>query len=94
METNKYASFTDEQMLEKQRKNKMTFNLFLALVILSFLMICLSFGYYVGADAATDGKGKFHGKPFFIPLVLILILYFSGTKDRKAFGEEMKRRSL
>lgn len=94
MQTNKYASFTDEQLLEKQRKNKKTSNLFVALVILLFIMICFSFGYYIGADAATNGKGKFHGTPFIFPLLFLVILYFSSKKDRKEFEEEIKRRNL
>lgn len=94
MQTNKYASFTDEQLLEKHRKNKMGFNLFVALFILLFILMCFSFGYYIGADAATGGKGKFHGTPFLFPLFLLVILYFTSKKDRKEFEEEIKRRNL
>lgn len=94
MENNKYASFTDEQLLEKQRKNKMTSNLFVALVILLFILICFSFGYYIGADAATDGQGKFHGTSFLFPLFFLVIIYFTNKKDRKEFEEEVKRRNL
>lgn len=94
METNKYASFTDEQLLEKQRKNKMGFNLFVALFILLFILLCFSFGYYIGADAATGGKGKFHGTPFLFPLFFLIILYFTNKKDRKEFEEEVRRRNL
>ena len=94
MESNKYASLTDEQLLEKQRKNKMTSKLFIALVIIFFILICFSFGYYIGADAATSGKGKFHGTPFLFPLFSLVILYFANKKDRKEFEEEVKRRNL
>ncbi|WP_064197691.1 MULTISPECIES: hypothetical protein [Emticicia] len=94
MENNKYASFTDERLLEKQRKNKMGFNLFVALFILLFILLCFSFGYYIGADAATDGQGKFHGTPFLFPLFFLVLLYFTSKKDRKEFEEEIKKRNL
>lgn len=94
MENNKYASLTDEQLLEKQRKNKMTRNLFVGMIILCFIFLCFSFGYYIGADAATDGKGKFHGTPFIFPLFFFVILYFTSKKDRKEFEEEIKKRNL
>lgn len=94
MANNKYASFTDEQLLEKQRKNKMARNLFVGMIILCFIFLCFSFGYYIGADAATGGKGKFHGWYFFVPIFILLITYISSQKDRAAFKEEIKRRNL
>ncbi len=94
MENNKYALFTDEQLLEKLRKHKMAHGFILGVIILCFLFLCFSFGYYFGADAATGGKGEFHGWYFFAPIFLLLIAYFSGKKDRKEFEEEIKRRNL
>ncbi|MER0441996.1 hypothetical protein [Emticicia sp. W12TSBA100-4] len=93
MEINKYASFTDEQLLEKQRKNKNTSNLLVALFILVFILLCFSFGYYIGADAATEGNGKFHGTPFLFPLFFLVLLYFTTKKDRKEIDEEIKKRN-
>jgi hypothetical protein len=94
VENNKYTSFTDEQLLEKQRKNKMASGLFVGMIIMCFIFLCFSFGYYIGADAATGGKGKFHGGYFFAPIFILLIAYFSGKKDREAFEAEVKRRNL
>jgi hypothetical protein len=94
MENHKYASLTDEQLLKKKGDNKTIFNYLLAALIVMFIMTCFVFGYYIGADAATGGKGNLHYKPL-LPFVFIFpIAYYLNKKEQKAIEEEIKKRNL
>lgn len=91
---NKYTSLTNEQLLKKRDSNKGVFTFLLAALIVMFLLVCVIFGYYIGADAATGGKGNLHYKPL-LPFVIVFpIAYYLNKKEQKEIGEEIKRRNL
>ena len=94
MENSKRSLLTDEQLLKKQSQNKKGLNFVLAAVIGTLLLASLIFGYYVGADAATGGKGNLYYKPL-LPLLFILpIAFYLNKKEQKEIDEELKKRGL
>ena len=94
MENSKRSLLTDEQLLKKQSQNKKGLALLLATVVGAFLLASLIFGYYVGADAATGGKGNLYYKPL-LPLLFILpIAFYLNKKEQKEIDEELKKRGL
>lgn len=94
MENSKYSSLTDDQLLKKKSANKTIFTYLLAALIGMFLLVSLMFGYYVGADAATGGKGNFHYKPLLPFLFIFPIAYYLSKKEQKEIDEEIKKRNL
>lgn len=94
MENNKFSSLTDEQLLKKKSANKTNLTYLLAALIVMFLLASVVFGYYIGADAATGGKGNLHYKPLLPFLFIFPIAYYLNKKEQNEIEEEIKKRNL
>jgi hypothetical protein len=94
MKPEKLAALTDEQLLKQRKLLKNTYKIVVATGIVSLLILSLMFGYYVGKDAATGGKGDFYYKPM-LPFVLFFIIgNFVILSEQKSINEEIKKRNL
>lgn len=88
------AALTDEELLKRMKWLKNIHKLILATGIVALVIGFLMFGYYVGKDAATGGKGEFQYKPL-IPFVLLFIVGNSVlSNQQKSVNEEIKKRKL
>jgi hypothetical protein len=94
MENDKYSSLTDEQLLKKKSANKTNLTYLMAALIVMFLLASVVFGYYIGADIATGGKGNLHYKPLLPFLFIFPIAYYLNKKEQNEIEEEIKKRNL
>jgi hypothetical protein len=94
MKPEKLASLTDEQLLQRRKLLKSTQTFILATGIVALLIVCAMFGYSVGKDAATGGKGEFYYKPL-IPFLLFFIIGNGAVSaEQKSINEEITKRNL
>ena len=94
MKPEKVAALTDTELLKRRTVLKSTHTFIVATGIIALLILCVMFGYSVGKDAATGGKGTFYYKPF-IPFLLFFIIGNSFiTSEQKSINDEIKRRNL
>lgn len=94
MKPEKVAAFTDNELLKRKKLLKNTHTFIVATGIVALLILSVMFGYSVGKDAATDGKGTFYYKPF-IPFFLFFIIGNGViTSEQKSINDEIKKRNL
>ena len=94
MKPEKLATLTNDELLKQKKLLKSTHKFIVATGIVSLFILCLLFGYYVGKDAATGGKGEFYYKPM-LPFVLFFIIgNFVNLSEQKSIDEEIKKRNL
>lgn len=94
MKPEKLAILTNDELLKRKKSLKSTHKFIVATGVVSLLILCLLFGYYVGKDAATSGKGEFYYKPM-LPFVLFFIIgNFVILSEQKSINEEIKKRNL
>jgi hypothetical protein len=94
MKPEKVAALTDTELLKRKKALKSTHTFIVATGIVALLVLCVMFGYSVGKDAATGGKGTFYYKPF-IPFLLFFIIGNSFiTSEQKSINDEIKKRNL
>jgi hypothetical protein len=94
MKPEKVAALTDTELLKRKKVLKSTHTFIVATGIVALLVLCVMFGYSVGKDAATGGKGTFYYKPL-IPFLLFFIVGTSViTSEQKAINDEIKKKKL
>lgn len=94
MKPEKLATLTNDELLTRKKSLKSTHKFIVATGVVSLFILCLLFGYYVGKDAATGGKGEFYYKPM-LPFVLFFIIgNFVIVSEQKSINEEIKKRNL
>jgi hypothetical protein len=94
MKPEKIATLTDDELLKRNKLLKGTHTFIVATGIVALLVLCVLFGYSVGKDAATGGKGTFYYKPL-IPFLLFFIIGNGViTSEQKSINEEIKKRNL
>lgn len=94
MKPEKVAALTDTELLKRKKLLKNTYTFILATGIIALLVVCMMFGYSVGKDVATGGKGTFYYKPL-IPFLLFFIIGSSViTSEQKSVNDEIKKRNL
>lgn len=94
MKPEKIAALTDDELLKRNKLLKTTHTFIVATGIVALLVLCVLFGYSVGKDAATGGKGTFYYKPL-IPFLLFFIIGNGViTSEQKSINEEIKKRNL
>ncbi len=94
MKPEKVAALTDIELLKRKQLLKNIHTFIVATGIVALLILCVMFGYSVGKDAATGGKGTFYYKPL-IPFLLFFIIGNSViTSEQKSINDEIKKRNL
>lgn len=94
MKPEKVASLTDHELLNRKKLLKNTYTFIVATGIVALLIVCVMFGYSVGKDVATGGKGTFYYKPL-IPFLLFFIIGNSViASEQKSINDEIKKRNL
>ena len=94
MKPEKIAALTDNELLKRRKLLKSTYTFIVATGIVALLVVCVMFGYSVGKDLATGGKGTFYYKPL-IPFLLFFIIGNSViTSEQKSINDEIKKRNL
>ncbi|AEI49196.1 hypothetical protein [Runella slithyformis] len=94
MKPEKIAALTDTELLKRKKVLQSTHTFIVATGIVALLVLCMMFGYSVGKDAATGGKGTFYYKPL-IPFLLFFIIGNSFiSSEQKSINDEIKKRNL
>ena len=94
MKPEKVAALTDDELLKRKKALKSTYTFIVATGTVALLVLCVLFGYSVGKDVATGGKGTFYYKPL-IPFILFFIVgSVVITSEQKSINAEIKKRNL